>query len=141
MNYDYQQSDLSRSVLGGLFSGIIATVLNMIVVYGYRFMSNFEGFQGFDLTVIVFGTLLMSLACGVVFYFFVHYLRQGITTYRIAVLIITILIIYFGLTLRQSIVGEVPMDFRIIVIATQTVIGGLAAFLIPYLFRHDSIIS
>ena len=61
--------------------------------------------------------------------------------YRIAVLIITILIIYLGIMLRQSIRGEVPMDFRIIVIITQVVIGGLAAFLIPYLFRHDSIIS
>jgi len=141
MNYDYTQSDLSRSVLGGLFSGIIATVLNMIFVYGYRFISGFEDFQGFDLTVIVFGTLLLSLACGVVFYFFVHYLKRGITTYRIAVLLITILIIVFGLTLRQSIAGEVPLDFRIIVIITQVIIGGLAAFLIPYLFRHDSLIS
>jgi hypothetical protein len=141
MNYDYTQSDLSRSVLGGLFSGIVATVLNIIFVYGYRFFTSFEGFQGFDLTVIVFGTLLMSLACGVVFYLFVHYLKRGITTYRIAVLIITILIIYFGLTLRQSIVGEVPIEFRVIVITTQVIIGGLAAFLIPYLFRHDSLIS
>jgi hypothetical protein len=127
--------------LGGLFSGIVATVLNIIFVYGYRFFTSFEGFQGFDLTVIVFGTLLMSLACGVVFYLFVHYLKRGITTYRIAVLIITILIIYFGLTLRQSIVGEVPIEFRVIVITTQVIIGGLAAFLIPYLFRHDSLIS
>src|SRR5689334_21792267 len=137
MNYDYKQSDLSRSVLGGLFSGIVATVLNMVFVYGYRFATGFEGVQGFDLTVIVFGTLLLSLACGVVFYFFVHFLRRGITSYRIAVLIITILIIYFGLTLRQSIVGDLPTEFRVIVIITQVIIGGLAAFLIPYLFRHD----
>jgi hypothetical protein len=141
MNYDYKQSDLSRSVLGGLFSGIIATVLNMVFVYGYRFISGFEGVQGFDLTVIVFGTLLLSLACGVVFYFFVHYLKRGVISYRIAVTIVTILIIYLGLALRQSIVGEVAMEFRIIVIITQVIIGGLAAFLIPYLFRHDSIIS
>ena len=141
MNYDYTQSDLSRSMLGGLFSGIIATVLNIVFVYSYRFISGFEDFQGFDLTVIVFGTLLLSLACGVVFYLFVHYLKRGITTYRIAVLIITILIIYFGLTLRQSLVGVVPVEFRIIVIITQVIIGGLAAFLIPYLFRHDSLIS
>src|SRR4051812_7686231 len=141
LNYDYKQSDLSRSVLGGLFSGIVATVLNMIFVYAYRFISGFEDFQGFDLTVIVFGTLLLSLACGVVFYFFVHFLRRGIPMYRLAVLIITILIIYLGIMLRQSIRGEVPMDFRIIVIITQVVIGGLAAFLIPYLFRHDSLIS
>src|SRR5438270_8542806 len=103
LNYDYKQSDLSRSVLGGLFSGIVATVLNMIFVYAYRFISGFEDFQGFDLTVIVFGTLLLSLASGVVFYFFVHFLRRGVTIYRIAVLIITILIISFGLMLRQSI--------------------------------------
>ncbi len=141
MNYDYPQSDLSRSVLGGLYSGIVATIINMLFVYIYRYLSDFQGFNGFDVTVIVFGTLLLSLACGVIFYFFVHYLQKGIPFYRVAVFIITVLIVVLGLTLRRSLEGEVPIEFRIIVIITQVVIGGLAAFLIPYLFRHDKIIS
>ncbi len=141
MNYDYTQSDLSRGVLSGLYSGIIATVLNMIFVYVYRYLASFEDFNGMDVTVIVFGTLLLSLACGIVFYFFVYYLKKGIPVYRVAVLIVTILIIIAGLYLRRSVEGDVPMDFRIIVIITQTIIGGLAAFLIPYLFSHDKLIS
>ena len=32
MNYDYKQSDLSRSVLGGLFSRLIATVANIAFI-------------------------------------------------------------------------------------------------------------
>jgi hypothetical protein len=141
MNYDYTQSDLSRSVLSGLYTGIIATIANMIFVYVYRYISGFEGFYGMDVTVIVFGTILLSLACGIIFYFFVYYFKKGIPAYRIAVIIVTILIIITGLYVRRSIEGEVPFDFRIIVIITQVIIGGLAAFLIPYLFRHDKIIS
>lgn len=141
MNYDYTQSDLSRSVLSGLYSGIVATVANMIFVFIYRALTSFQDFNGIDVTVIVFGTLLLSLACGVVFYFFVHYLKRGIPVYRIAVFIVTLLIIFLGLYLRRSVEGQVPIEFRIIVIITQVIIGGLAVFLIPYLFKHDKIIS
>ncbi len=141
MNYDYTQSDLSRGVLSGLYSGIVATVLNMIFVYVYRYLTSFQDFNGIDVTVIVFGTLLLSLACGIVFYFFVYYSKKGIPAYRIAVAMVTLVIIFAGLYLRRSVVGDVPIEFRVIVIITQVIIGGLAAFLIPYLFRHDKIIS
>ncbi len=141
MNYDYTQSDLSRSVLSGLYSGIVATVINMIFVFIYRWLTLFQDFNGIDVTVIVFGTLLLSLSCGVVFYLFVHYLKKGIPVYRVAVFVVTLLIIFFGLYLRRSVEGEVPVEFRVIVIITQIIIGGLAAFLIPYLFKHDKLIS
>lgn len=141
MNYDYTQSDLSRGVLSGLYAGIIATIANMIFVYIYRFLTNFQDFNGFDVTVIVFGTLLLSLACGIVFYFFVHFLKGGVSMYRLAVALVTVLIIFFGLTLRHEVEGTVPFEFRMIVIITQVIIGALAAFLIPYLFRHDKLIS
>lgn len=118
MNYDYTQSDLSRGVLSGLYAGIIATEANMIFVYIYRFFTGFHDFNGIDVTVIVFGTLLLSLACGIVFYFFVHYFKRGIPLYRIAVAIVTVLIIFFGLTLRREVTGIVPFEFRMIVIVT-----------------------
>ena len=141
MNYDYTQSDLSRGVLSGLYSGIVATVLNMVFVYVYRYLTSFQDFNGVDVTVIVFGTLLLSLACGIVFYFFVYYLQKGVPVYRVAVAIVTILIILTGIYLRRSVEGDVPIEFRVIVISTQVIIGGLATFLIPYLFRHDTLIS
>jgi len=141
MNYDYQQSDLSRCVLGGLFAGIAAAAANLIFVFIYRAITQFYDFNGIDVTVIVFGSIFLSIACGVIFYLFAHYLKRGISAYRAMVVVVTIAIIYLGLILRRSIVGEVPNDFRALVIGTQLIIGGLAEFLIPYLFRHDSLIS
>ncbi len=141
MNYDYPQSDFSRGVLSGLFSGIAATLANVIFVFIYRSIAEFYVFNGMDITVIIFGSILLSMACGIIFYFFVHYLKQGITLYRIIVFVVTAIIVYLGISFRQSIIGEVPDEFRVMVIVTQVIIGGLAAFLIPYLFRHDKIIS
>jgi hypothetical protein len=141
MKYEYQQTDLSRSVLGGLFAGIIASLSNLVFVFIYRAVAQFHVFNSVDVTVIVFGSLLLCVVCGVIFYWFVHYLKSGIMLYRIAVLVVTIVIIYAGLTLRSNVVGEVPGDFRAIVIGTQVIIGGLAGFLIPYLFKHDTLIS
>lgn len=141
MKYDYPQTDLSRSVLGGLFAGIIAALSNMVFVFIYRAVAQFHFFNSVDVTVIVFGSLLQCIACGLIFYWFIHYLKSGMMLYRIAVAIVTIGIIYAGITVRANVTGDVPGDFRAIVIGTQVIIGGLAEFLIPYLFRHDAIIS
>ena len=141
MNYDYTQSDLSRSILAGLFSGLVATVSNLAFTIIYRSLTKFYEFNAIDITTIVFGTILLSLACGVMFYFFVHYLNKGILFYRIMVLLVTILIVYIGINLRYLIQDVIPNEFRVLVIGTQVIIGALAAFLIPYLFRHDKIIS
>ncbi|MEP6845042.1 MAG: hypothetical protein ABI861_03535, partial [Panacibacter sp.] len=140
-NYDYPQTDLSRSILAGLFSGIVATLSNLVFTVVYRSITKFYEFNAIDVTTIIFGTLLLSLACGAMFYFFVHYLRKGIMFYRIMVFIVTIIIVYLGITLRHTIQDVIPLEFRVLVIGTQVIIGGLAAFLIPYLFRHDKIIS
>jgi hypothetical protein len=141
MKYDYPQTDLSRSVLGGLFAGIVASGANMVFVFIYRAIAQFHQFNSIDVTVIVFGSLILSIVCGVIFYWFVHYLKNGIMLYRLAVAIVTVAIIYFGIMLKGSVTGDVPGDFRALVIGTQVIIGGLACFLIPYLFRHDAIIS
>lgn len=141
MNYDYQQTDLSRGVLSGLFAGITSAVLNLFFMIIYRYATDFSAFNGIDITVIVFGSILLSVTCGIVFYLFVHYLNKGITFYRIIVLLITLSIIYLGIILRISAIGPVPFEFRVLVVGTQTIIGLLAAFLIPYLYAHDKMIS
>lgn len=141
MNYDYSQTDFSRGILSGLFAGLVACVVNTLFVLGFRAMTAFYEFNGLDVTVIVFGSILQLLVCGWLFYLFVHYLRKGISFYRLVVILITALIFIVGLIIRRSVMGSSPDEFKIMVVGTQVIIGSLAAFFIPYLFRHDSIIS
>lgn len=141
MNYDYTQTDFSRGILSGLFAGLIAAIANTVFVLMYRGITSFHEFIGLDVTVIVFGSVLQLITCGLVFYLFVHYLKRGISSYRIIVSIITALIFFAGIMVRRSVMGEVPNDFIVLVVGTQIIIGGLAVLFIPYLFRHDKIIS
>ncbi len=141
MNYEYAQTDFSRGILSGLFAGLIAAVANTIFMIVYRSIVSFYEFNGLDVTVIVFGSILQLITCGWIFYLFVHYLKKGILSYRIAVILITIAIFFLGIIIRRSIIGEVPDDFKALVVGTQVIIGCLAAFFIPYLFKHDKIIS
>ncbi len=141
MNYEYAQTDFSRGILSGLFAGLIAAVANTIFMIVYRSIVSFYEFNGLDVTVIVFGSILQLITCGWIFYLFVHYLKKGILSYRIAVILITIAIFFLGIIIRRSIIGEVPDDFKTLVVGTQVIIGCLAAFFIPYLFKHDKIIS
>ncbi|WP_153798008.1 hypothetical protein [Foetidibacter luteolus] len=139
-SYDYPQTDLSRSILGGLFTGMVATFANLIFIFIFRRIKEFYVFNVMDVGTIIFGTMILMIVCGVIFYFFVHYLNKGITFYRIAVFLFTSAIVFAALAFRPSEI-VIPGDFRAMFIGTQLIIGGLAAFLIPYLFRHDSIIS
>lgn len=141
MNYNYSQTDFSRGILSGLFAGLIACVANTLFVLVYRAITSFYEFNGIDVTVIVFGSIVQMLVCGWLFYIFVHYLRKGISFYRLVVICITALIFVLGLIIRRSVMGSSPDEFKIMVVGTQIIIGCLATFLIPYLFRHDSIIS
>ena len=141
MNYDYQQTDLSRSILAGLFAGIVATVVNLVFIFIYRRITAVYTFNLMDAFTTIFGSVILLLICGLFFYFFVHYLKRGINIYRIIVFLITAGIIYVALQYHSSPGYSITKEFRVLFIGTQIIIGGLAAFLIPYLFRHDSIIS
>ena len=141
MNYEYSQTDFSRGILSGLFAGLIACVANTVFVLLFRSITQFYEFNGLDVTVIVFGSICQLIVCGWMFYLFVHYMKKGIMFYRLAVVLITALIFFLGIIARQSIMGSAPNDFKIMAVGTQVIIGILAAFLIPYLFNHDKLIS
>jgi len=139
-SYEYHQTDLSRSILAGLFAGIIATFANLIFIFAFRRIKEFYVFNVMDVGTTIFGSVLLMIVCGIIFYFFVHYLNHGVNIYRVVVFFVTAAIVYAALAVRPSSV-VVPGDFRTMFIGTQVILGGLAAFLIPYVFRHDSIIS
>jgi len=141
MNYDYPQTDLSRGVLSGLFAGLVAIVANIVFVIIYRSITQFYEFNGVDITVIVFGSIIQLMVCGILFSFFVHNMKRGIGFYRVIVVLITILIVILGIMVRRSMMGSAPDEFKFLVVGTQVIIGCLAAFFIPYLFAHDKLIS
>jgi len=139
-SYEYHQTDLSRSILAGLFAGIIATFANLIFIFVFRRIKEFYVFNIMDVGTTIFGSVLLMIVCGIIFYFFVHYLNHGVNIYRVVVFFVTAAIVYAALAVRPGAV-VIPGDFRAMFIGTQVILGGLAAFLIPYVFRHDSIIS
>jgi hypothetical protein len=141
MNYDYPQSDLSRSILSGLFAGIVATVANLVFSFIYRSIAGITTFNILDVSTTIFGSIILLIVCGILFYFFVHYLQKGVNYYRVIVFLVTAVIVYAALQYHREAGYTITSDFRVLFIGTQLIIGGLAAFLIPYLFRHDSIIS
>jgi hypothetical protein len=141
MNYDYPQSDLSRSILSGLFAGIVGTVANLVFSFIFRRINNIDTFNILDVSTTIFGTIILLMVCGILFYFFVHYLKRGINIYRVIVFIVTGIIVFVALAYHHEPGYRITAEFRYLFLGTQIIIGGLAMFLIPYLFRHDSIIS
>jgi hypothetical protein len=57
------------------------------------------------------------------------------------VFLVTALIVYVALQYHREAEYRITPEFRVLFLGTQLIIGGLAAFLIPYLFRHEKLIS
>ena len=81
------------------------------------------------------------MACGIMFYFFVHNLKQGISFYRIMVIVTTVAIVYAGIAFRGTFEDTISNEFKILVTGTQIIIGFTCCFSYSISFRHDSIIS
>lgn len=141
MNYEYHQTDLSRALLAGLFAGIVATVANLVFDFVFRSLTRTVTYNILDVSTTIFGSILLLLIAGVFFYFFVHYIKKGVNLYRVAVAVITALVVVVAFQYHRGPGFLIPHNFRLLFIGTQVIIGALAAFLIPYLFRHDKFIS
>jgi hypothetical protein len=142
MNFDtHPHSDLSKSVLAGVFAGIAAAVLNLVFIVLYRYATSYYLSNAIDITTTVFGSLILLVAAGVVFYLCIHFIKGGSNVYRLIVVIITAVLVYIGLYYRDLFGADIPFAFRRLFIGTQAIIGLLAGLLIPYLFNHEKLIS
>src|SRR3954452_24865083 len=114
MNYDYPQSDLSRSILSGLFAGIVATVANLVFAFIYRAIAGVNDFNILDVSTTIFGSIILLIVCGILFYFFVHYLNKGINYYRVIVFLVTALIVYVALQYHREAGYRISSEFRVL---------------------------
>jgi len=141
MNYDYRQTEFSKAVLSGLFAGIIATLINLAYDYFYRDMTGFQLSTIINVPSIILASTLLLTIAGLIFYVFKHFIRKGSLIYRVVFLAITIFCVYLSLHAHRSANPVLAYEFKWLLFGVVVVLGGLAAFFIPYLFDHEEIYS
>lgn len=141
MNYDYEQTDLSKSVLAGLFAGIMATCASLVFNMIFRGITQFNPSAIINVSSIIIGSVFILTVAGVLFYFFQHYVRGGSTIFRIFFLLITAIGIYYSMQVQRSTDALVSKQFEELLSGIVLISGAFIIFYIPYLFRNAHIYS
>lgn len=138
-NYEYPQTLLSKTLLTGVFAGIVATLINLAYDFFFRYYAKLYPSEIINVSSIIFGSMLLCTIAGIIYYFLVRYVKYGNIIYVAAFLALTIICIIESMHVNRSIDPVVNEAFRGLLLGTVVVCGLLTTFLIPYLTRHDTL--
>lgn len=141
MNYDYQQTEFSKSLMAGLFAGLIATLVNLAYDFFYRDVTGFALSEIINVPTIIMASTLLLMIAGLIFYLFHHYMKNGSIVYRIIFLLLTVLCIYLAMHVQRSADPILSNEFQWLLSGVVLILGGTATFYLPYLFDHDKIFN
>ena len=139
MNYDYPQTRLSKSLLTGVFAGIVATLVNLVYDYIYRDLAKFYPSEIINVSSIIFATMLLFTISGIVYFLLSKFIKHGDILYIVIFCAITVYCFIASMHVQRSSDTSITEEFRGLLLGTVAVTGLLAAFLIPYLSKHDTL--
>jgi len=141
MNYDYEQTELSKAVLSGLFAGIMATCASLLFNMIFRGITQFNPSAIINVSSIIIGSVLILTIAGVLFYFFHHYIKKGSMLFRLFFLLVTAVAIYLSMQVQRSTDATVSKQFEELLSGIVLISGAFIIFYIPYLFKNAHIYS
>ena len=139
MNHDYEQTEFSKSLLAGVFAGIIATVVSLVFNIYFRGVTEFSLSEIINVTTIIFILTLLVTIAGLIFYLFHHYLKQGTIIFQAVAIVVTLLLVAACMQVQRSSDPVLAKDFRELLLGIICITGVCTVFVIPFLYKHDYI--
>lgn len=138
MNYETEQGTFSRSVMAGLFAGIVATLVNLVFDFFYREVTQFNPSQVVNVASIIFASILFSIVAGLLYYFIVPYANKSRLLFVILFIALTVFFTYLAFTVHRSDDAKVSSQFHGLFGGVIIITGVIDALLIPYMARHKN---
>ncbi|AXY73513.1 hypothetical protein D3H65_05765 [Paraflavitalea soli] len=136
MENDNLHTPFTRSVMAGLFTGIVAAVVCMVFNNIYRTVTYFELSAIINVASIIFAIPLILLVAGFGYYGLSKYKRGTIVYWAIAILI-TGICLFLDSSIQRTSDAHLNVEFRQL-LSGIIIISGLASFCIPYLATHET---
>jgi hypothetical protein len=140
MSIPIQSTNLSKSILAGLLTGVIAAMINLIYVIIFRESSRFSGDEIIVMPLTIFvGLPILLVLVGCAYYLFQKHLISG--TLWFVVLCLVGMLVLIAVTIRDTWMntGTLLSGARGLFLGLVVITFLLAAFLLPYLARHSKI--
>lgn len=131
-------TSFTRSVLAGLFAGILTGAANFLFVLLYRSGTGVNAYEYIISPLFIFtGFPIILVLSGCIFFIMNRYLRKGAFYYSVLFVLLTLFAIFedfFSPAKGSLLAGPKGLLFGII-----TITGLMIALFIPYLARHPKI--
>jgi hypothetical protein len=138
----YKYSPFTRGVLGGLFVGIGATVINIAFELIYRSITAYQFSEFISINSIIFFTIPTLVAAGIVYSIFMEYVKRGLLMYTILAVVLTVIVAFIPLGENMLPSGEpMPQSARGLTLGIELITGIIGAFALPYFAEHPKIWS
>lgn len=129
-NLDFEKPLLSRAILAGTFTGFVATIVNLVYDFIYRYATNFAPSNFINVSSIIFGTMIVTVIAGLIYYFLGDR-KSAALLFLVVMAIITVGVVILDLTTSANATREWLL-FGLIILT-----GGLTIFMVPYYVRHS----
>jgi hypothetical protein len=138
----YKYPILSRGILGGLFTGILAAVLNLIFDYIYRQVTSYQVAEFVNINSIIFFTIPTLVVAGIVYSVLRQFVKNGLLVYTILAIAATVIVAFIPLGPNMLPSGDpMPGSARGLTMGIEIITGLIGAFGLPYFAEHPRIWS
>ncbi len=129
-----------RGILGGLFVGIAATILNLAFDVIYRKVTGYEFAEYININSIIFFTIPTLVAAGIVYAIIREYVKKGMMVYIVLSVILTVVVAFIPLGPHMLPSGTaMPPSARGLTMGVEIITGAMGAFALPYFAEHPNI--
>lgn len=140
MDTEIETSSFYKSLMAGLFAGIIITIANLIFNFIYRSVTGFNPSQIVNVTSIIFVSLILSVLAGILYYLVVPYAKKSKFLFIVLFFVLTVIVTYVAFNVTRSSDATVSSQFHGLFAGIVIITGLINALLIPYMARNKNMI-
>ncbi|HEX6916289.1 MAG TPA: hypothetical protein VF145_13660 [Chitinophagaceae bacterium] len=135
-DYEVKPGLLTKSLMAALFVGIFAVLADEVYNFVYREITGFSPSQIFNVSSLIFGTLIFFMVAGLIYFFLAKFSSRADILFIVLMLLITAGGFVIGLGVQRSADAHISAVFRGLFIGVILIMGLMAAFLIPFYVKH-----
>ncbi len=140
MNYEMEHGSFYKSLMAGLFAGIVITLANLIFNFIYRAITRFNPSEMVNVTSIIFVSLIFSILAGILYYLIVPYANKNKIVFISVFILLTVALTFVAFHVSRSSNPNVSAQFHGLFAGIVIISGLTNAILIPYMAKHKNLV-
>ncbi|MDR3713179.1 MAG: hypothetical protein P4L51_10220 [Puia sp.] len=136
MHTDEQIYPFGKTLLTGVFAGIVATVICLFYNILYRDATGFTLSEIINVSSLIFGVNIVFLVIGLIYSVLQRFFKMSTLIFVTVFVLITLFCLWQAAGVHRSADYEVSEQFRGLLSGVIVIMGICSALLMPFLFHY-----